>query len=213
MPGGSHTPTIGVVAQHRPQRLGQAHGPGERLAVVEVLPLGAAVDDARTKRVPGRDAHELAVDGHALRRAVDGAFGGQILHGLAHVGGGRVRRQRGAVGNGDVVGQFLRQLPKDTAAEEAENAAPDLIQADREDRRPDMPDDLLEAAGERQHEAGAGEAPLGEDADQLAAGHSVGGAAQRLHDGARPGGGIDGNDAGPAKDASEQPHALRSRRR
>ena len=47
---------------------------------------------------------------------------------------------------------------------------------------------------ERQQEAGARDAPLGEDADDLAVLEGVGGGVQRLDDGARAGAAVDGND-------------------
>ena len=61
-------------------------------------------------------------------------------------------------------GHFQKNLP----ALVAENASPNLIEADRHDGYWRSLDDLLHAAVERKHEAGAGDAPLGEDTDDVA---------------------------------------------
>ena len=199
-PDGDHT----LVAEERLQCPREADRAGERLAVGELL-LRAAVVEAGTERVPGRDAHEAAVHRLALRGAGDGAVGRQLLYRLAYVGGPRLRRHRFAEGDGDVVRQLLRHLPQDAAAGPAEDAAPHLVEADGDDRRLGVLDDLLEAAGERQHQAGARDAPLGEDADHFPAGQGVGRLPQRLDDAARPGAAVDGNDARHAQKVADAP--------
>ena len=76
----------------------------------------------------------------------------------------------------------MGHFQKQPAAAIAEDAAPDLFETDRDDRRRTLLEDLLEAAVEGQQEAGAREPPLGEDADQLPLGEMVARLAQRLDD-------------------------------
>src|SRR5262249_30898805 len=109
--------------------------------------------------------------------------------------------------HGHGVGELEWPLENQPAAAIAEDAAPDLVEADRDDRRRGPLDDLLKAAVERQQEAGAGEAALGEDADDFAPGQGVTGQPQRLDDGSRAGRAVDGDDARPAQEVPEAPAA------
>ena len=65
-------------------------------------------------------------------------------------------------------GNARRPLPEEPPALEAEDAAPDAIEVDRNDRHVEPVDDALEAALERQHVAGPADRALGEDADDVA---------------------------------------------
>ena len=65
-------------------------------------------------------------------------------------------------------GNAHRPLPEERAALEAEDAAPDAIEVDRDDRHVEPVDDPLEAALERQQVAGAADRAFREDADDVA---------------------------------------------
>ena len=65
-------------------------------------------------------------------------------------------------------GNAHRPLPEEAAALEAEDAAPDAIEVDRNDRHVEAVDDPLEPALERQHVAGPADRAFGEDADDVA---------------------------------------------
>ena len=87
---------------------------------------------------------------------------------LPHVPGARRRRQRLPERDGDRIEEPRRPFPEELAFLEAEDAAPHLVEMHRDDRHLEPVDDLLEAALERQHVAGAADRALGEDADHVA---------------------------------------------
>ncbi len=69
-----------------------------------------------------------------------------------------------------------------------------MVEANRNDRYRRSLDDLFEAAMKREQKAGARDAPLGENANDVALCQRFAGSSQRLHDGPRPGSAVDGND-------------------
>ena len=82
-----------------------------------------------------------------------------------HCGG---RRERCSEGDGYGVGLQLRPLPKETAFFETEDAAPELVQMNGNDRKICPLDDLFEAALKGQQMPDAADAAFGEDANHLA---------------------------------------------
>jgi hypothetical protein len=78
------------------------------------------------------------------------------------------RRQRCAEGDGHRIRHRSGRFQKKPSTLEAEDAAPDAIEVDRDDRHVEAADDPLEAALERQHVAGAADGAFGKDADDVA---------------------------------------------
>ena len=154
-----------------------------------------------------RLANELPMHGLAFRRPPDRRLRRETLNRLTHRVRVRGRRQRLADREVNAVRNLLRPLPKELPALIAEDAAPDVIDANRNDRRRAAFDDLLEPALKGQQEAGARDAPLREDAHDLAFRQCLTGSAQRLDDGARAARPLDRNDVGHAHEKAEPPDA------
>ena len=104
-------------------------------------------------------------------------------------------------GYGNAHGPF----PEEASALEAEDAAPDAIEIDRDDRDVEAVDDPLEAALERQQVAGAADRALGEDADDVAVASAPG--ARRSSDADAPRGPRRSESPSSASAASEAPSA------
>jgi hypothetical protein len=83
------------------------------------------------------------------------------------------RRQWRAERDGDRPWQTLRHLPEELAALETEDAAPDAIEIDRNDRHVEAGDDALEAALEGEEVPGSADGALDEDADHVPATRSA----------------------------------------
>mgnify|MGYP007056984869 CR=1 FL=1 len=83
-----------------------------------------------------------------------------------------------AVDNRHRIRNASRQFPDEAFLLEAENAAPDPVQADRDDRRLEALHDPFETAPEGQHLPDAGDLALGKNADHLAVANGLGGRPQ-----------------------------------
>ena len=129
---------------------------------------------------------------------------GESLHRLPDREGRRVGRERLAEGAVEMSGKLLRPLPEEAAAAEAEEASPDVVEMDRDDRGRCLLDDLLEAALERPQKADPRDRPLREDADEMPFGQRLARFPQRLHEGPGPAAGVDRNDVAPAEDPVEE---------
>ena len=153
--------------------------------------------------MPARHADEAAVDQRHPLPAADRAVGRQFLHRLPDRERRGVRRQRLAERAVEMPGNVLRPLLEEDAAAEAEDAAPEMIQADRDDRGRRLLDDVLEAALEGAEKADPRNGPFREDADEVPLGQRVARHAQRLQD--RPGAAtaVDRNHVRPAQDPAQ----------
>src|SRR5205823_2594099 len=134
-----------------------------------------------------------------VRAAVDGEAGGGFLQRLADDDGRRARRQGGAEADPyrrwDLGGHAADVL----AAVHADDAAVRLVQADGDGGHGPITDGLLVDACEGEGVAVGGPAPLGEQADDLAAVERLAGAEQGVLDG--PGvTALGGDGANPAKE-------------
>src|ERR1700678_2309929 len=124
-------------------------------------------------------------------RAMKGErFGLQFLDGFADFEGRGGGRQRFAEANRDGIRDALRQFPQKTPALVAEDAAPDAVQVNRNDRRADAIffrafHDAFHAAAEGKQLADAGDLALVEDADDFALADGVTGFAQGMNHVAR----------------------------
>ncbi len=96
--------------------------------------------------------------------------GRKFLDGLPHFVGRRSGGHGGAERDGDGIGNAPGPFPEEAAALETENAAPQAVEMHGDDGHVQAFDDLLHAALEGQHVAGAADGALGEDADHVAGG-------------------------------------------
>src|SRR5450631_4147362 len=93
-----------------------------------------------------RQAHERPMHRLALLGPPHCRLGAEPLDRLAHGEGVRRRRQRLAEIDEQAIRNALRPFPEELAALIAENAAPDRVEADRNDRHRTAFDDLLVTA-------------------------------------------------------------------
>src|SRR5208283_340313 len=101
-------------------------------------------------------------------------------HALPHFEWRRRVRQGLPEVHGYVTGNPVRQLPEEAPFFEAEDAAPDAVQGDGDDRRFHVFHDALEAAAKGEEVADARDLALGEDADDFAILDGFAGRAQGL---------------------------------
>src|SRR6266404_4363140 len=104
----------------------------------------------------GGNVHKLAMNGPALIDALDRTIGRQPLNSLADFHRWRRRRQRLAEGNTHGVaakGESLGPFPEEFAAAITEDASPNVVQANWDDRRGTAFEDLLEPSVKRQEKA------------------------------------------------------------
>ena len=157
---------VGVehVAQEQPA---QDERPHQQLPPVSSMPLESAIFQRNSDLAAVADHRAGQGDG-ALLAAGDG-IGAEVLHGLANV----VKMSGGSwIGlpnqietlRGMALGHFQKNLP----AAEAEDAAPQLVEEDGNDRGAGAALDFEHAGLERLQLAGAGDAAFGEDAHELA---------------------------------------------
>ncbi len=102
--------------------------------------------------------------------------------------GGEVGLHGFTDGNGELVGELVREFGKETTAIVGENAAPETVHVDRDDGGFGAFGDEFHAATDGGEAAGAGELTFREDADEVAVGDTVGGVANgfaRILDGNR----------------------------
>ena len=115
-----------------------------------------------------RGAHEARVQRIERTEAEPHHLGAELLNRLTRGRRFHGRRQRLAERDGDGIGQPLGQLPEEAALAEAEDAAPQAIEMDRNHRHVEAVDDALEAAFEGEQAAGAADRAFREDADDVA---------------------------------------------
>src|SRR5437870_2145102 len=95
--------------------------------------------------MPGGAAQEFTVDGQAVSAAGQGTIRRQLLNRLPDFAGTGGGGHGGTESDAHGVGELLRPLPEKAPALVAENAAPDMVEADRDNRCRRPFDDLLEA--------------------------------------------------------------------
>ena len=155
-----HTPRL---TQSSVERAAQGHGLHQELAVGDAA-LGihqrraAAVELGADHKAPGQRARPTV--------ALGATRGDGLLDGIAHLARGRVGRQGLSDHHVHRIGQAVRPLPEEAAALEAEDAAPQAVEANGDDGHVGPARDDLQPLGEGQHGAGAGDAALREDADE-----------------------------------------------
>src|SRR5450759_3084672 len=164
----------------------QQHGGGQHFAVGERTAGG--VGHGEFGPVAARHLDHSAVQQVARPLAERGGTGGEFLDGLAYGLRAGARRQRRAETDGHGVGNPFGPLPEKLAAGEAEYAAPQAIQVHRNDGHAAALDNLLHAAFEGPHVAGAADGALGENADDVAGGDFPARGADGFHHVARAAG-------------------------
>ena len=179
-------------ADVRVSRRQPAESPGQQerrreRAAERQLPAGG-IGHAERPPVALGGPHELPVQAVLAAGAVRLPPGAEFLHRQTRLDGGRRGRQRGAERHRDRIRKARRPLPEELPALEAEDAAPDAVQIDGDDRHVEPVDDPLEAALERQQVARPADRALGEDADDVALSELVTGRGERRHDVPRSGG-------------------------
>ena len=127
------------------------------------------------------------------------SIGEEFLNDLAHSKGSGGGGERGAEADGDMAGPVARPFPEEFAFFEAEDAAPDAVEADGDDGGIDVFHNAFEAAAEGEELAGAGDLAFGKDADELAVFEGVGGDLEGLEHFA---GALFGGDGDDAEEAS-----------
>ncbi len=103
----------------------------------------------------------------------------EFLDRLPHVGWAGRGRHGPAVADRDRVRKVTRDLSEKPAALETEDAAPDIVQADRDDRGVDTFHDEFHAAPKRQHLPDPRDLALGKDHHHLALADQVAGVLER----------------------------------
>src|SRR4030095_4870600 len=114
-------------------------------------------------RRPDKSSVKQAVCGAAIVKRL--AF--QFQHGLTDFLYCRGRRERCSERDGYGVWPQLWPLPKETAFFETEDAAPELVQMNGNDRKICPPNNLFETALKGQQMPDAADAAFGEDANHL----------------------------------------------
>ena len=142
------------------------------------------------------------MQGQATITIGDGGVGGQFLNRQADLGGRRGGRQQRTERDAYRKRQFLRPLFQNLAALIAENAAPDVVEADWNDGHGRPFEDLLEAALEGQHEARLHSAPR-RRCKRPRPEQGVAGVPQRLDNGAGAHRGVHRDDAAPLEDETD----------
>src|SRR4029078_2845085 len=108
--------------------------------------------------------------------------------------GRRVWRHRQAERDGHRIREALRKLPKKAVPVEAEDAAPDPVEMNGDDRRDPALRNALEPPTEWEKGSGPGNLPLGKNADEVPPVESSAGLTQRAQNDPEPTVGGDGND-------------------
>src|SRR5206468_598780 len=118
---------------------------------------------------PAGRPHERAVKRLHVRAAMGEGFRAELLDGLSDLEDGGRRGERLADRYGHGVRHAAGPLPAEAAAFEAEDAAPDAIELNRDDRRPfrSVAKDAFHAGPEREHHPGPADLPFREDADDV----------------------------------------------
>ena len=140
--------------------------PHQELSAVE-LHAARVGDLPAEERLAAIADHRAGQGDGALLAAGDGV-GAEVLHGLAD--GEDVGRivDRFAEPDRDVARPGAGPLPEEASAAEAEDAAPQLVEENGDDRRAGVALDFEDAGLEGLQLAGAGDAAFGKDADELA---------------------------------------------
>src|SRR5262245_60910501 len=140
--------------------------------------------------MPGGLTNKLAMHQPAIAGATHRRISREFLDRLADLIGVRSRWQGRSKTHEDTVRNAFWPFPQESAAAIAEDASPEMVEANGHDRRRAAFDNLLEAALEWQQEAGARDAPLRKDANGVALGQCFAGVAQRRDDRPRAGGAV-----------------------
>src|ERR1035441_4068541 len=116
--------------------------------------------------MPAGRPHKRAMERSHVRFPMLPRLGHQFLHRLPHLEWRRRVRQGLPEVHGYVTANAVWQLPEEAPLLEAEDAAPDAIERDGDDRRFHVLHNAFEAAAEGQEVADARDLTLGEDADR-----------------------------------------------
>src|SRR5262245_58389852 len=113
--------------------------------------------------MPAGHAHELSMNRLARPGTTDRRLGRQLLNRLANCEGAGTRGQCLAEIDINVIWDALRPFPKKTALLITEDAAPDMVKANRNDRSGRALHNLLQTALKGEQKPRSRDAPLGED--------------------------------------------------
>ena len=146
---------------------------GEQRGAGELTATDGAVDEGDATGLADQPMHDLATEVAVQRFVLGEGLAGEFEQAQAGGGvlGGRERRPDDHMQR---TREVARKLPEELAAAVAEDRTPQPIDDHRDDRHAGPARDELVAPTQRQHAARAGEAALGEDADDLAARQGVG---------------------------------------
>ncbi len=113
----------------------------------------------------------------------------QLTHQTAQFIGRRGGGLRSSKRDGRRIGDALRPFARESSVSETEDASPDSIEMDRNDRHGPSLHYAFEPSSEREERAGSGDLPFREDADDLAVVECLAGVAQRSENHTGPAGG------------------------